>query len=132
MQHTALIYTMVLMSAADSDMTDKELRVIGSIVHDLPAFADFDPELLPQIAENCAEILSQDTGLDTLLDLIADSLPDSLRETAYALACEVAAADQHLRQEEIRLLEMLRHRLDVGRLVSAAIERGVRARYSRA
>ena len=127
MEHTALIYTMVLMSAADSDMTDEELRVIGNIVRDLPAFSDFNSELLPRIAEDCAEILGQDGGLDTLLDLIANSLPDSLRETAYALACEVAAADQHLHQEEIRLLEMLRHRLDVGRLVSAAIERGVRA-----
>ena len=41
----------------------------------------------------------------------------------------VAAADRHIEQEEIRLLEILRHKLDVGRLAAAAIERTVRARY---
>ena len=31
-EHAALIYTMVLVSAADRDMTDSELRVIGTVV----------------------------------------------------------------------------------------------------
>ena len=31
-EHQALIYVMVLMSAADNDMTDKELFTIGEIV----------------------------------------------------------------------------------------------------
>lgn len=129
MEHTALIYTMVLMSAADSEMTDVELRTIGTIVQSLPAFDGYDAGLLPKAAEDCADILAQDGGLYTVVDLIVDSLPDRMRETAYALACEVAAADRHIEQEEIRLLEILRHNLDVGRLAAAAIERTVRARY---
>ena len=40
--HRALIYTMVIVSAADSDMPDAELRIIGDIVGDLPVFRDFD------------------------------------------------------------------------------------------
>ena len=40
--HRALIYTMVIVSAADSDMPDAELRIIGDIVGDLPIFRDFD------------------------------------------------------------------------------------------
>ena len=43
MEHAALIYTMVIMSAADSDMTDKELFTIGDIIQTIPAFEDFDP-----------------------------------------------------------------------------------------
>ena len=39
------------------------------------------------------------------------------------------AADGLATQEELRLLELLRHRLDVGRLEAAAIERGARARH---
>ena len=39
--HRALIYTMVIVSAADSEMPDAELRIIGDIVygplHDLVA-----------------------------------------------------------------------------------------------
>ena len=127
--HSALIYVMVIMSAADSNMTDLELKRIGDQVRNLPVFADFDEEDLVQVAEDCAELLSGDGGLDRVLDRIVGSLPANLSETAYAMACEIAAADQHLGQEELRLLEMLRDRLDLDRLIAAAIERGVRARH---
>lgn len=128
----ALIYTMVLMSAADSDMTDDELRMIGEIVRMLPIFNDFDPESLPRIAGDCAEILQDEEGLDNALELIRDALPQKLRETAYGLACDIAAADGELAQEELRLLEMIRHELHVDRLIAAAIERGAAARFVRA
>jgi hypothetical protein len=42
---------------------------------------------------------------------------------------DVAAADAEVTQEEARLLEILRHRLDVDRLAAAAIERGAKARH---
>ncbi|NIR59733.1 MAG: tellurite resistance TerB family protein [Gammaproteobacteria bacterium] len=127
---SALIYTMVLVSAADRDMTDAELETIGDIITHLPVFRKFDQAQLPATAEACAQGLGQPDGLDKTLDLIVDSLPKRLHETAYALACDVAAADGEASQEELRLLEMLRHRLDVGRLEAAAIERGARARHT--
>ncbi len=126
--HAALIYTMVLVSAADRDMTDAELKVMGTGVKSLPAFRGFDPAELTRIAEDCAALLDQDDGLERALDLIRAALPVKLRETAYALACDVAVADGHLEQEVLRMLEMIRHRLDVDRLTAAAIERGARAR----
>jgi uncharacterized tellurite resistance protein B-like protein len=58
------------------------------------------------------------------------ALPDRLRETAYALACDVVAADGTAAQEELRLLEIMRHSLDIDRLNAAAIERGAAARYA--
>ena len=127
--HTALIYTMVLLSAADSDMTDNELFTIGELVRTLPVFKNFDPEKLPKAAEDCADILAQDAGLEAVMGLIVEALPEKLRETAYALACDVAAADGSVRQEELRLLEYIRRYLGVGRLPAAAIERGARARH---
>ncbi len=127
--HSALIYTMVLVSAADRNMTDSELKSMGEIVRYLPVFRDFDPDVLPKTAKKCAELLGDDQGLDKALDIIVDSLPERLRETAYAIACDVAAADGKATQEELRLLEILRHRLQVGRLAAAAIERGARARH---
>ena len=129
--HSALIYTMVLVSAADREMSDSELRAIGDIVKQLPVFRDFDAANLASTAQDCAEVLNTPKGLDRVLDRIVEGLPSRLRETAYALACEIAAADGKASQEELRLLELLRHRLEVGRLVSAAIERGVRARHVR-
>ncbi len=129
MEHTALIYTMVIMSAADSDMADVELGIIGEIVRTLPAFKDFDADLLPKIAEDCAELIGSDGGLDTVIKLVKQSLPARLRETAYALACDVAAADGKVSDEEVRLLEMIRDGLELDRLVAAAIERGARAHF---
>lgn len=126
--HTALIYVMVLVSAADRDMTDAELRAIGEDVQRLPVFRGYDADMLPVAAADCAEILNSEDGLDTVLAMIKGALPEELRETAYVLACDVAAADGRLSQEEIRLLEMLRHKLAVGRLPAAAIERAARAR----
>jgi tellurite resistance protein len=53
-----------------------------------------------------------------------------LRETAYTVACDVAAADGSLAEEEANLLELLRGRLSIDRLVAAAIERATYARHA--
>lgn len=128
--HRALIFAMVLASASDGDMTDAELHAMGENIRFLPVFADFDPHKLPQVAQECTDILGDPDGLDAAIAMIKRSLPKSLRETAYMLACEVVAADRTASQEELRLLEMLRHGLEVDRLTAAALERGARARYT--
>ena len=49
---------------------------------------------------------------------------------SYVLAMiEVAAADLHVEQEELRFLQMLRDRLELDKLLVAAIERSARVRY---
>jgi tellurite resistance protein len=126
--HGALIYVMVTMSAVDRTMTDAELARIGEIVSNLPVFADFDQEQLVKTAEACGEILSADGGLERVLALVRAGLPKKLRETAYAVALEVAAADMQVRPEEVRFLEMLGDAIELDRLTIAAIERGIRAR----
>ena len=128
--HDALIYTMVLVSAADRDMTDAEMLSIGDIVLHLPIFRDYDREKLPKAAGACADLLNGEGGLDRVFQAIKQALPTRLRETAYALACEVAAADGRVSQEVARILEMIRHELEVGRLPAAAIERGAKARHA--
>ena len=127
--HAALIHTMVLVAAAEGRMTDRELEVMGRIVRHLPIFSDFDPERILEVGSECAELLRVDDGLDVALDQIAHALPQPLRETAYAVACDVAAADGRPEEAELRLLELIRHRLNVDRLVAAAIERGAMARH---
>lgn len=129
-EHAALVYTMVLTSAADGRMTNLEMRTIGDMVRHLPVFRGYDPELLPRTLEACAEMLDSEDGLEQTLEMIRAALPERLRETAYALACDVVAAEGQATQETLRLLEIVRHRLGVDRLVAAAIERGARARYT--
>ncbi len=127
--HQALIYTMVTISAADRTMTDSELLTIGDLVQTLPVFRDFESEALVETAENCGDMLQSADGLDAVLDLIANSLPPKLYETAYALAVEVAAADLHVEQEELRFLQLLRDKLDLDKLAVAAIEHSARVRH---
>lgn len=129
--HAALIYTMVLVSASDRRMPDIELRKIGEIIGGLPVFEGYNGDLLPSTAAACADLLDDEDGLDKALELIEGALPPKLRETAYALACDIAAADQEVPEEEARMLELIRHRLNIDRLTAAAIERGARARFSK-
>jgi tellurite resistance protein len=128
-QQEALIYTMVTLSAADRSMTDGELKKIGDIVKTLPIFREFDINRLVSMAEACGTLLQEEDGLDAVLEVISASLPQRLYETAYALAVEVAAADLHVEQEELRFLQILRDALNLDPLTTAAIERGARARY---
>jgi tellurite resistance protein len=129
--HRALVFIMVVTSAADGDMSDRELFAIGESIRLLPIFADFDTEKLGQIANECVDLLQEESGLDTVLGLAKAALnPWRLRETAYALACEIAAMDGPLQEEETRLLELIRIELELGRLSAAAIERCVRARHT--
>ena len=130
-KHTALIYTMVLVSASDRKMTDNELRLIGDFVQRLPVFEDYDATQLPATAAECAEVLAGKDGLEAALDSIVGNLPDSLRETAYALAVEIAITDLKVNPEELRLLQLVRERIGVDRLAAAAVERSARARYAR-
>ncbi len=127
--HSALIYTMVMVSASDGNMTDAELQTIGEIIRNLPIFEDFDRSTIAKAAEDCAELLADPDGLDEAAQLINQALPVRLRETAYALACDIAAADGTVSQSESELLRWLRARLNIGRLEAAAIERGARAHY---
>jgi hypothetical protein len=129
--HAALIYTMVLVAAADRELTDDELHVIGDIVNHLPVFRGYDGGRLTEHLKDCAALLGADGGLDATLKAIRNALPAKLRETAYAVACDVAAAGP-ARQEVQRLLELLRHRLGIERLIAAGIERGAQARFTTA
>ena len=125
----ALIALMIAVSAADEDIRTAELVQITTIVNTLPVFADYDPEAITRISGLVFDLLEQEDGLDALFALIRESLPERLWETAYALACDVAAADGAIAGAEARMLEEIRYELTIDRLHAAAIERGARARY---
>ena len=62
--HGALIYTMVIVTAADANLPDAELQAIGDIIGDLPVFRGFDRKGLPRHLNDCAELLNRDDGLE--------------------------------------------------------------------
>lgn len=125
----ALCALMIAVSMSDENVRTSELLKITSIINNLPIFADYDADHVPRISRTVFELFEQEDGLDALFGLIRDCLPERLNETAYALACDVAAADGDIAQTELRLLEEMRYELDLDRLHAAAIERGARARH---
>jgi tellurite resistance protein len=125
----ALVAVMVGVSASDEDMTTNELLSIARMVDTLPVFAGYDRDRVRTVSQTVFDLLTEEDGLDALFGLVRDALPQPLYETAYALACDVAAADGHAFQAELQYLLELRHELNVDRLTAAAIETGSRARH---
>lgn len=125
----ALVCTMVLIAAAGGGITDREIGVMAGLVQTLPVFHNFSSERLDAATEAAVNLLREDDGLSHAGGMIRDALEPRLRETAYALGCEVVAADRFAAQESLRMLEFVMGELRVDPLVAAAIERGARARH---
>jgi tellurite resistance protein len=127
----ALVCTMVLVAAAGQGITDREIGVMAGLVQTLPAFQNFSSDRLDAATEAAVGLLREDDGLAHAGRMIRDALEWRLRETAYALACEVVAADEFTEQDSLRMLEFVRAELHMDALVASAIERGARARHQR-
>lgn len=125
----SLIYAMVTSAAADRTITEVELARIGSMVRELPVFRGVNGDWLTREAQECGKVLTKPEGMRHVLMLIREGLPEHLRETAYALAAEVAASDLVVKDEEMDFLELLAAELDLDELICAALERGARARH---
>lgn len=125
----ALVCVMVLVAAADGSMTDREIGVMSAQVQTLPVFRDFSSERLEAATDAAVNLLNEEEGLNHAARLIREALEPRLRETAYALACEVTAADHVAGQQSLEMLEWVGNELHLDPLVAAAIERGARARY---
>ncbi|WP_169728420.1 tellurite resistance TerB family protein [Geminicoccus roseus] len=128
-QQKALVSTMVLIAAAEGEMTDSELTMIGRLVSTLPVFQDFDKDSIPEIGRHVTVLLQKSKGLNELVKELQEALDRPLRETAYVLACDVAAADGVAGDEELEILENLRDWLELDGLTTAALERAAGARY---
>lgn len=125
----ALVAIMLAVTVADETIRTSELVQISNIVENLPIFADYNLARLSELGPLMMGLLEKEDGLDRLFGLVRRYLPERLWETAYALACDVAAADGRITGPEARMLEEIRDELGLDRLHAAAIERGARARY---
>lgn len=125
----AVIYLMVMASASDGRMSEKELRSIGRVVRSFALFSDADEDGLVEMAEACGKLMSSEAGLHKVLTAAASSLPAHLGETAYAAVVDVITADENLDMTEIRVLELIRNALKVDDDGAAAIERSAKARH---
>jgi tellurite resistance protein len=127
----ALAAVMVAASAVDENLSTKELLSIARMIDTLPVFEGYGRERLPAVSSTVFALFGEEEGLDALFAQVREALTPPLHETAYALACDVAAADGHAFQVELQYLLELRHALEIDRLTAAAIEKGSAARHRR-
>lgn len=125
----ALVAVMITISASDENMRTSELLSIERMVNHLPVFKDYTMSRVTEVANTAFDILAEEEGLDILWTTVRATLPERLFDTAYALACDVAAADLRAGEHELRLLEEMRYELAIDRLLASAIEVAARARH---
>lgn len=94
-------------------------------------FRDFTREQLSSVTDAAVRLLKEDDGLKHAARLMRSALEPRLRETAYALACEVVAANHVTKERTLDMLAFVRNELHLDPLIAVAIERGVRARHQR-
>ncbi|WP_294931769.1 tellurite resistance TerB family protein [uncultured Paracoccus sp.] len=126
----ALVALMIAVSASDQDMRTAELVAIERTVNHTPIFAQYDIDRIRAVSQTVISLFEEEDGLDALFGLVRDALPQRLYETAYALACDVAASDGRLGEVEAEMLAEIRHQLNISRLHAAAIELSARARHT--
>lgn len=124
-----LIAIMMAVSASDESIRTAELVTIERMVNHLPVFSSYDVERIKDVSSAMFDLLADEDGLDILWETVRANLPERLFDTAYAMACDVVAADGTAREGELRLLEDMRYELNIDRLLAAAIESGARARH---
>lgn len=126
----ALVAIMVAVSASDGVMATPGLVAIERMVNHAPVFASYDSDRIRAVAQTVITLFEEeDEGLDALFGLVRQALPARLFETAYALACDVVAADGRVGEVEGALLEEIRDQFEISRLHAAAIELAASVRH---
>ena len=128
----ALVYTMVVAAEADHEIDEAEINIIGDLGNHLPIFRAVGRAEMTRMAMACSELLAKPGGQDKVFGLIRAALSAQLRDTAYALACDVIAADSRLRRDEMDALERIRTQLGVDPVMARAIEQVAEVRFQAA
>ncbi len=128
----ALVYTMVAAAESDHEIDEAEIAVIGDLINHLPIFRGVGRPAATGMASACSELLAQAGGRDRVFGMICEALPPQLRDTAYAVACDVIAADNRLRRNELQILEQIRAKLEVEPAMARAIEQVAKVRFQAA
>lgn len=125
----ALVAVMVGVSASDQNPRTSELLAIERAVNHTPVFANYDIDRIRAVSQTVLSLFEEEDGLDALFGLVREALPERMFDTAYVLACDVAASDGRLGEIEAEMLAEIRDQLEIDRLHAAAIELAARARH---
>ncbi|WP_157066635.1 tellurite resistance TerB family protein [Hyphomicrobium sulfonivorans] len=125
----ALVYAMFAAAASDRTVSQPELLRINSMVAELPAFRSLGGDWMSREAQDCGRLLSKPDGMGKIVQMIVGALSPDLRETAYALAAEVASSDLAIKDGEREFLKLLEEAMQLDPLLKAALEKAAVVRH---
>jgi len=98
--------------AADGIITQEEANGLIVGMMRMKMFRGYSSNQMGAVLNKCVNIV-QKQGVDALINLAKDSLAEDMRETAFAVATDLALADGEIAQEEKNILTKIQQALAV-------------------
>ncbi len=114
----AIMAVAILAVSADGKLDDREIEDLKGVLVANPLFAGVKD---PAEYMGCVAAAIADKGRDSVLERAAELLSSSLRETAYAWAVYMVAADGKVVPSEHRLLGELRKKFGIHGVLAGKI-----------
>ncbi len=98
--------------AADGIISEEEARGIVTGLLRMKLFENYNPNQMGSMFNKLGGIL-KNQGIEALIKLSKESLPADLRETAFAVAVDLALADGVLEKNEKDILTKIQQSLEI-------------------
>lgn len=106
--------------AADGYISDEEAQSLAIDLAKRKFFDKYTAKQMNSIFQKLVKIIKND-GVEALVEKSRDSLPYELRETAFAVAIDLALADGHLDNSEKDILTKIQQHLGISDDVATKI-----------
>jgi len=115
----AVMAVAILAVSSDGRLANKEMEILNGVLFANPLFEKVENSL--EYMARLASIIA-DNGRDTILEKVSELLSQSLRETAYAWAVYMVAADRKFVSPEHGFLEVLRKKFGIHVVLAGKIK----------
>jgi tellurite resistance protein len=102
----------LLAVASDGYPSEEESKEVMVVLSRMKLFRDYSNEVMNEMFDKLLKMLYA-SGFNTVFESAKESLPFDLRESAFAVASDIALVDGVITQEEQEFLHDLRHYLGV-------------------
>ena len=108
----SMVAVMLAIAAADGHISDEEIEDLIARLRRLRLFSGLTDDQLIAATNRPFDLLRKG-GPDELIRAASPSLPQQLRESAFAIAVDLAFSDGSVADEEKQLIEKLQHELGI-------------------
>jgi tellurite resistance protein len=98
--------------AADGVITEEEARGLFVQLYRMKMFSGYSDNQMSSMLNKLINIIKKQ-GLEALVIMSKESLPENLKDTAFAVATDLALADGEIAEEEKKLLTKIQQSLGI-------------------